>query len=267
MPPIAVHFALGALAAWFVARRLPRAEDRGVAALGLVAGAVMVDADLLASSAAYLASCVDACSVEPGKLVHRTLTHAFPFTIALALAGVGLLARRRRWGVFLLAFAASDTVLHILPDAFYLVDVKFLTPFTLDGYHFGAFRKEALSDAVNNVINGVDFMAESLAWLWVWGASVAYGRENRFTRLLPWFATANFTLYGILTPAFATTATYDEFLVIIYYPGVLNIVISTILVPVLARGVIEAFGEGKAPPLRRPTIDPRTSHVGRDSPR
>lgn len=255
MPPIAVHFALAAGAAWLGARRLPRAEDRAFAAWGLVAGAVMVDADLIVGTLAALPSCLaGGCDPDVGKLIHRTLTHSVFLVAALALGGLALVwsagtrvggsgsAARRGWGVFALAFALSTAVLHILPDAFYLVGVKLLFPLTLDEFFFGPFAKERFSDPVNNVINGLDFLSESLAWLWVWGAARAWGTANRFTRLLPWFAAANAVFYVTVTALLAARQDYDTFLVTLYAPGLLNIVVSTVLVPLLARRTLMRLG-------------------------
>lgn len=245
VPPISVHFALGVAAAFLVARRLPRREDRGPVALGLVAGAVMPDADLLVSSVASLF----ASGTDVGKLIHRTLTHSIPFAVAIAGAGAWMTRSRekRAWGVGLVAFAAAALALHAVPDLFYLVGVKLLFPFSLAEFEVGPFRLERFTDAQNNALNGFDFLSESFTWLALWFLAREYGLATRFTRWLPALAAVNFLLYAWETIFIAPTVDYDAFLYWSYYPGVLNIVVSTLLVPILGRRAWMAFGEGPPP--------------------
>lgn len=246
MPPIAVHFALGALAAYFIVRKLPRERDRGPAALGIITGVVMVDADLLVSGVASLFAGTE----DVGELIHRTFTHSIALVTILAVAGAIAIRRNRAWGMGLLFASGGIAFLHILPDLFYLTEVKLLFPFSLFGYHFGEFHNDALTAGQKNAITGLDFLSESFIWLFVWWLAREYGTENRFTRLLPAFAFVNAWLYAILIFYYAPIMPYEgggafkNFLWIAYTPGQLNILVSTILIPILARETFLRFGSG-----------------------
>ncbi|MHB8605063.1 MAG: metal-dependent hydrolase [Thermoplasmatota archaeon] len=254
MAPISVHFALGVLGAVAVpelARWRSKltgtpcnTQDWRYAAWGMVGGAVLPDTDLILSSLASGVPLLFGGSIntEIGKSIHRTFTHSYVVCAVLLLIGVALMRRpaARNWGVFIASASVSDMLFHITPDLFYLVDVKCFWPIPIGGnilygVHIGPFRVENLSTPANNFLNGLDFASETITWLVTWLLARRFGTMTRWIRILPWAALVNVALYYTLTARFMYTLSYDSFLVVVYLPGVLNLAISTILVPIAAR--------------------------------
>lgn len=237
MPPIWVHFgfSLGGVAALGALSRRGMIPGRVASwlGLGLVIGAVGPDADLVASS---LASALSGFDTSSGKFIHRTVTHGLPLVAVLLVAAAALWKRRPAAASLALGTGLGIGLLHVLPDLFYLVPVKLWAPLSFHEVGpYGPVVKERFTDAQNNVINGLDFLGDSLSYLAVWAWARRLGTASTFTRALPWLAAANAAIFVPLTIFVAPRTSYDAFLIWIYAPGLAFIIVSTVLIPWKAR--------------------------------
>lgn len=246
MPPIWVHFGFGLagafLVGWYVRQGRPNANPLlPWFGWGLVWGAVIPDTDLLVASAV---SAVRGFDTGYGEFIHRTVTHGWPLVIVLT--GVGSwawLLAKKSWGALLAGMGLGIGVFHILPDLFYLVAVKFWAPFTFHEFGpLGPLDQDRFTDHENNVINGIDFLGESLYYVGVAALAVRMGTATRFTRGLRWWALANAVIFLPLLLFVATRVSYDDFLIWIYAPGLPFIALSTAVLPYMARQTFLAVG-------------------------
>jgi len=257
MPPIGIHFLLNfaiAGAATYVLRS--KASKTVLAALsyGLIFGSVIPDTDLIVSSLSFLVTFDTAAA----KFIHRTLTHSVfgigPI-ILVGLIGLLLLARKqkknnkdkfsfknRKYLYTFLAALGVGMAIHTALDLFYLVGVKALFPLSTAEFLAGPLRKETLSTPLNNLINGIDFMVDTIYFMLVFYLGYRYKTNLKKKRFLPPISIFNLIIFIPLTLIFFSTATYDGFLIIIYIPGVIYIFISTLWVPLYFKITFDRFG-------------------------
>lgn len=237
MPPIVVHLFTGLAAAAFLSRYT---TERRELFWGMAFGSVFPDMDLIVSSLAYPFT-----SYETGEFIHRTLTHSLLFIALIALFAVlvdkGFIKVLQGKALLLCAFGAG-VLLHVALDPFYLVGVKFLFPFSMREFVLTPWPMDAMSDATKNIVQGSDFASETITYLFVHFAAIRLGTESRFTRLLLPLALINLGIYVTLTLLYFHLP-YSEFIVLVYIPGIFFIAISTLCVPLLARGTFGAIGE------------------------
>lgn len=244
MPPIWVHFGFGLAGAFLVGWRVRKGGADAVLFLpwfgwGLVWGAVIPDTDLLVASAV---SAIRGFDTSYGEFIHRTVTHGWPLVLLLAAVGFSAwLLRRKTWGAVVAGIGVGIGVFHIFPDLFYLVAVKFWAPFSFAEYGpFGPLYQDRFTDSQNNVINGLDFLGESIYYLVVVALAVRTQTATRFTHSLRWWAIVNAVIFLPLLLFVATRVSYDDFLIWIYAPGLPFIAVSTAVLPFMARNTFLA---------------------------
>jgi hypothetical protein len=259
VPPIWLHFGLSLAACagiGEVARRQPHRPWLPWIGYGLVVGAVGPDTDLILSS---LATAVSGFDTTVGKDLHRTFTHGVALVAVLLLAGAALWTRRPRLAPLLVGTGIGVAALHILPDLFYLVPVKVWAPFSMHEVGpYGPIDKANFTAAENNAINAIDFLGESASLLGSWWLARRAGLADRFTRSLPWLAGLNAAIFLPLLILVAPHTTYDQFLIWAYVPGIVFIVVVTVLVPWRLREAFLVLGgkrrsDGLPAPLQPPT--------------
>ncbi len=224
---------------------------------GLILGSVIPDSDLIVSSLSFLVT----FDTATGKLIHRTLTHSLVFIMPVILVGaVGMAIRIRDYGgdkkkggdevrgdergeyifPFILGLGIA-LALHTFLDLFYLVGVKLFFPISLDEFFIGPFRKEILSTPVNNVINGIDFMSDTIIYMLVFYLCGIYGGMRKAKWFIPIIVVLNLVIFIPLTLIYHGRASYDDFLVILYIPGIFYIALSTLVIPFMFRRTFEAY--------------------------
>jgi len=257
MPPIGIHFLVNFAIAGAVTYVLRSKASRTVLAAlsyGLIFGSVIPDTDLIVSSLSFLVT----FDTAAGKLIHRTLTHSVfgigPI-ILLGLIGLLFLVRKQKKDeqstfsfinrkylyTFILALGIGMT-LHTALDLFYLVGVKALFPLSAAEFLIGPFRKENLSTSLNNLINGIDFMADTIYFMLVFYLAYRYKTNLKKKKFLPYITVINLIIFIPLTLIFFSNATYDGFLIITYIPGVIFIFFSTLWVPLYFKDTFDRFG-------------------------
>ncbi len=258
MPPIGIHFLINFAVAGAVTYILRSKTSKSVLAAisyGLIFGSVIPDTDLIVSCLSFLVT----FNTSAGKLIHRTLTHSVFLTIPLILVGlIGLLllARKQEYEkvpkkfsfknrkylyTFILALGAGMAI-HAALDLFYLVGLKALFPLSTAEFLIGPLRKENLSTPLNNLINGIDFMTDTLYFMLVFYLANRYRTSFKKKRYLPYLSAINLIIFIPLTLIFFASATYDGFIIITYIPGVIFIVISTLWVPLYFKNTFDRFG-------------------------
>ena len=256
MPPIGIHFLVNfavAGALTYLLRSKVSKTSLGALSYGLIFGSVIPDTDLIVSSLSFLVT----FDTAAGKLIHRTLTHSVFGIIPVILVGfIGFLVVRKQknhnldkfsfknrkyFYTFILALGAGMAI-HSFLDLFYLVGVKAIFPLSTTEFLIGPLRKENLSIPLNNLINGIDFMVDTIYFMLVFFLAYRYRTNLKKKRYLPIFSVINLIIFIPLTLIFFTSATYDGFIIITYIPGVVFIVISTLWVPLYFKNTFDRFG-------------------------
>lgn len=257
MPPIGIHFLVNFALAGAVTYVLRSKASKTVLAAisyGLIFGAVIPDTDLIVSCLSFLVT----FDTAAGKFIHRTITHSVFGIVPIILVGlIGfyLFARKQKNDdvdkfsfinpkylyTFILALG-TGMIIHTTLDLFYLVGVKSLFPLSITEFLLGPLRKENLSTPLNNIINGIDFMVDTIYFMLVFYLACRYKTNLKRKRYLPYLSAINLIIFIPLTMTFFASATYDGFIIITYIPGVIFIVISTLGVPLCFKDTFDRFG-------------------------
>ncbi|MEM3342053.1 MAG: metal-dependent hydrolase [Thermoplasmata archaeon] len=277
MPPIGVHFFIGVAAVLVLKKFFREENTIRALSWGILAGVVVPDADLVVSSVIYLIPgigmagskfvhrtfthslftllallVVSLAFFERARTMNLREMAPFksPFSLKRRLPSIHTYNGSVFWGFFFL-FLTAGIFLHVFFDLFYLVGVKILFPLSFNELFLGnplsvenirSWTSDATSssegaDPVNNLINGIDFMTDALIYLYLWKKAKGLGIYSSFVRSLPIFAVGDLAVLGVITGVFAWDSTYDGFLFIAYLPGVILILYSTILIPVILRNL------------------------------
>ncbi|MDP6155534.1 MAG: metal-dependent hydrolase [Candidatus Thermoplasmatota archaeon] len=257
MPPIGIHFLVNFAIAGAVTYVLRSKASKTVLAAisyGLIFGSVIPDTDLILSSLSFLVT----FDTGAGKLIHRTFTHSIFGIVPIILVGlVGFLIlvkkkenddkdifsfkNRKYLYTFILALGVGMAI-HTVLDLFYLVGVKTFFPISTSEFLLGPLRKENLSTPLNNLINGIDFITDTIYYMLIFYLATGYRTNMKKKRYLTYFTVINLIIFIPLTLIFFSSVTYDGFLIISYIPGVIFIFVSTLWVPLYFKDTFDRFG-------------------------